>query len=218
MRIGVLGTGVVGQTISSKLVQLGHDVRLGARSADNAKARDWTQQAGERASHGTFADAASFGEIVFNCTAGGASVEALQLAGEANLSGKVVIDVANPLDFSRGMPPTLSICNTESLGERIQTTFSSARVVKTLNTVNCQVMVNPSLVPGDHDVFVCGNDAAAKSQVTAILRDWFGWRTVVDLGDITAARGVEMYLPLWLRLWGAFKTPHLNFHVAHGAT
>ena len=218
MRIGVLGTGVVGQTIGSKLVQLGHDVRLGARSVDNAKARDWKRQAGERASHGTFADAASFGEIVFNCTAGGASVEALQLAGTANLSGKVVIDVANPLDFSRGMPPTLSICNTESLGERIQTTFSSARVVKTLNTVNCQVMVNPSLVPGDHDVFVCGNDAAAKSQVTAILRDWFGWRTVVDLGDITAARGVEMYLPLWLRLLGAFKTPHFNIHVAHGAT
>jgi predicted dinucleotide-binding enzyme len=216
MRIGVLGTGIVGQTIGGKLVQLGHDVKLGSRSADNAKADTWQKQAGERASHGTFVDAATFGEMVFNCTAGGASLEALRLAGAGNLGGKVLLDVANPLDFSRGMPPTLSICNTESLAERIQAEFPDVRVVKSLNTVNCQVMVNPSLVPGEHDMFVCGNDGAAKTQTATILRDWFGWRTVVDLGDITAARGMEMYLPLWLRLWGAFKTPSFNIHVAHG--
>jgi predicted dinucleotide-binding enzyme len=218
MRIGVLGTGVVGQAIGSKLVQLGHEAKLGSHSTDNAKADDWTKKTGARASHGTFADAASFGEMVFNCTNGGASLDALRLAGEANLAGKTLVDVANPLDFSRGMPPTLSVCNTESLGELIQAAFPKARVVKSLNTINAQVMVNPSLVPGDHDVFVCGNDVEAKGQVATMLRDGFGWRNVVDLGDITAARGTEMYLPLWLwlRLWGAFKTPNLNFHVMHG--
>jgi predicted dinucleotide-binding enzyme len=215
MRIGVLGTGVVGQTIGTKLVELGHDVKLGSRSADNAKSADWVKASGSRASQGTFADAASFGEIVFNCTAGGASLEALQLAGEANLSNKILIDVSNPLDFSRGMPPTLSICNTDSVAERIQAAFPNVRVVKSLNTITTKVMVDPSLVPGDHDVFVSGNDAAAKAHVTTILRDWFGWRHVIDLGDITTARGPEMYLPLWLRLWGAFKTPNLNIHVAH---
>jgi predicted dinucleotide-binding enzyme len=215
MRIGVLGTGNVGQTIGGKLVQVGHEVKLGSRTAENAKADTWTKQAGERASHGTFADAAAFGEIVFNCTAGTVSLEALRAAGQDNLSGKVLIDVANPLDFSRGMPPTLSICNTESLAELIQFEFTKARVVKALNTVNAQVMVNPAIVPGEHDIFLCGNDAGAKTQVATILRDWFGWRTVVDLGDITAARGMEMYLPLWLRLMGSFKSPHFNVHVAH---
>jgi predicted dinucleotide-binding enzyme len=215
MRIGVLGTGIVGQTIGGKLVQVGHDVKLGSRSPENAKADNWTKQEGERASHGTFAQAAAFGEIVFNCTAGTVSLEALRAAGQDNLSGKLLIDVANPLDFSRGMPPTLSICNTESLAELIQFEFPSVRVVKALNTVNAQVMVNPAIVPGEHDIFLCGNDSGAKTQVATILRDWFGWRTVVDLGDITAARGMEMYLPLWLRLLGAFKTPHLNVHVTH---
>jgi 8-hydroxy-5-deazaflavin:NADPH oxidoreductase len=215
MRIGVLGTGIVGKTIATKLVELGHDVRLGSRSAENPMGADWVKTAKSHASQGTFADAASFGEIVFNCTSGVASLEALHQAGETNLAGKVLIDLANPLDFSRGMPPTLSVCNTESLGEQIQAAFPKTRVVKSLNTVNCQVMVNPSLVPGDHDVFVSGNDADAKAQVTTILKGWFGWRTVVDLGDIASARGVEMYLPLWLKLLGAFKTPILNVHVAH---
>jgi predicted dinucleotide-binding enzyme len=215
MRIGVLGTGIVGQTIGTKLIQLGHDVKVGSRSADNAKGADWVKRTGDRASQGTFADAAAFGEIVFNCTAGTGSLEALRQAGEANLSGKLLIELANPLDFSRGFPPTLSVCNTESLAEQIQAAFPQTRVVKSLNTINCNVMVNPSLVPGDHDVFVSGNDAAAKTEVTTILRDWFGWRNVIDLGDITSARAVEMYLPLWLRLLGAFKTPTINVHVMH---
>ena len=217
MKIGVLGTGTVGQTIASALVQRGHDVKLGARSATNAKASEWAKGAGARASHGTFADAASHGEIVFNCTSGSASLEALRQAGATALDGKVLIDLANPLDFSRGMPPSLTVCNTDSLGEQIQREFPGARVVKTLNTVNVEVMVKPSLVPGDHDVFVAGNDARAKAQATQILREWFGWRSVVDLGDITAARGLEMYLPLWLRLWRTFGTPHLNVHIAHQA-
>lgn len=215
MKIGILGTGVVGQTIGSKLVQLGHDVKMGARAAGNEKAKDWVKGAGSHASGGTFAEAAAFGEIVFNCTSGMASLEALKLAGAKNLDGKVLIDVANPLDFSKGMPPTLSVCNTDSLGEQIQRALPNVRVVKTLNTVNTNVMVNPELVPGDSDVFVSGNDAAAKAQVTEILKSWLGWRCVIDLGDITTARGTEMLLPIWLRLWGTFKTPNINFHIAH---
>jgi predicted dinucleotide-binding enzyme len=144
-----------------------------------------------------------------------ASLDALRQAGARNLDGKILIDVANPLDFSKGMPPTLSVCNTDSLGEQIQRAFPGARVVKTLNTMNTNVMVDPGLVPGDSDVFVSGNDAAAKAQVTGILKSWFGWRSIIDLGDITTARGTEMLLPIWLRLWSTFKTPNINFHIAH---
>jgi predicted dinucleotide-binding enzyme len=213
MRIGVLGTGMVGEAIATKLVTLGHEVRMGARSATNEKAAAWAAGAGERASHGTFADAADFGELVFNCTSGVASLDALAQAGAAQLDGKILVDVANPLDFSRGMPPSLTVCNTDSLGERIQRAYPAARLVKALNTTNAAVMVNPSSVPGEHDLFLCGDDAEAKTRVTALLRS-FGWRTVHDLGDITGARGMEMILPLWLRLMGTFGTPAFNFHVA----
>jgi 8-hydroxy-5-deazaflavin:NADPH oxidoreductase len=215
MRAGVLGTGIVGHTIASRLVQLGHEVRMGARSATNEKSAKWAKQNDARASNGTFADAAGFGEMVFNCTSGSASLQALREAGAEQLDGKVLVDVANPLDFSKGMPAALTVCNTDSLGEQIQRAFPNARVVKTLNTMNCFVMVNPSLVPGPHDVFMSGNDADAKSRVTDLLRDGFGWQSVIDLGDITTARGTEMLLPVWLRLFGALKTPNFNFHVAH---
>jgi predicted dinucleotide-binding enzyme len=214
MRIGVLGTGVVGQTIGTGFVKLGHDVRLGSRSATNDKAAKWVTENGAHASQGTFADAAAFGDIVFNCTSGGASLEALREAGADNVADKALVDVANPLDFSHGMPPTLSVCNTDSLAERIQAAFPRAKVVKTLNTMNAAVMVNPASVPGEHDVFVSGNDRGAKALVTELLRE-LGWRNVIDLGDITTARGTEMLLPIWLRLWGAFNTPQINFHVAH---
>jgi hypothetical protein len=214
MKIGVLGTGMVGNALATKLASLGHEVKMGARDAKNVKAAAWVESAGRGASHGTFADAAAFGEIVFNCTAGAGSLDALEAAGSASLRGKVLVDVANPLDFSHGMPPSLFAGNTDSLAERIQAAFPEARVVKTLNTVNANVMVDPGRVPGDSDVFVCGNDAGAKSEVTRILKD-FGWKSVIDLGDITAARGTESYLHLWLRLWGAFKTPDLNIRVVH---
>jgi predicted dinucleotide-binding enzyme len=213
VRIGILGTGVVGQTLGGKLVELGHEVKLGSRTSANEKAAKWVGQHGSRASQGTFAEAASFGEMVFNCTSGMVSLEALRSGGSANLAGKVLVDVANPLDFSHGMPPTLSVCNSDSLGEQIQRAFPDAKVVKALNTMNAGVMVNPSSVPGDHDVFICGNDAGAKSQTSDLLRS-FGWRTIVDLGDISGARGVEMLLPLWLRLMGTFKTATFNFHIA----
>jgi predicted dinucleotide-binding enzyme len=187
---------------------------MGSRSADNEKAAEWVRKNGKAASHGTFADAAAFGEILFNCTSGRASLDALKMAGANNLKGKVLIDIANPLDFSKGMPPTLWVCNTDSLGEQIQHAFPEVKVVKTLNTMNCQVMVNPSLVPGDHDVFVSGNDAGAKATVTRVLKDGFGWKSVIDLGDITTARGVEMLLPIWITLRGQLQTGTFNFKIA----
>ena len=214
MRIGVLGTGVVGRTIATKLVELGHEVTMGARAAGNEKAVEWAAAAGDRASEGSFADAAAHGELVFNCTAGTASLDALGAAGEEELRGKVLVDVANPLDFSKGMPPTLSVCNDDSLGEQIQRAFPETRVVKALNTVTASVMVSP--VAGSN-VFVCGDDTAAKEQATALLGE-FGWpaESVIDLGGIDAARGAEMYLTLWLRLMGALGTPSFNIAVVRG--
>lgn len=214
MKIAVLGTGMVGTTIGSKLAALGHEVRMGARQATNEKAQAWAKSAGPKASVGTFADAAAFGELVFNCTSGGGSLAALDAAGAANLRAKILIDVSNPLDFSKGMPPSLFVSNTDSLGEQIQRAFPETKVVKTLNTLNCELMVNPSrLAGGDHDVFVSGNDEEAKGRVAEILRDWFGWKRVIDLGDITTARGTESWLPMWVRLWGALGTAEFNLKI-----
>jgi predicted dinucleotide-binding enzyme len=214
MRIGILGTGVVGKTLGTKLVQLGNDVRMGSRAAGGEKAKAWVKEAGGKSSEGTFADAAAHGEIVFNCTSGVASLEALKVAGAKNLEGKTLVDVANPLDFSKGMPPTLSVCNTDSLGEQIQRAFPTAKVVKTLNTVTAAVMVDPSIIPGVHTMFVSGNDAGAKAEITNILKTGFGWKEVMDLGDISCARAQEMLLPLWLRLYMKLQTPNVNVHVA----
>jgi 8-hydroxy-5-deazaflavin:NADPH oxidoreductase len=214
MEIGVLGTGMVGQAIATKLASLGHEIRMGSRKAGNEDAVAWVTEAGKGASEGTFADAAQFGELVVNCTAGVASVDALTAAGADNLAGKVLVDIANPLDFSLGMPPALAICNDDSLGERIQATFPEARVVKTLNTMNCQVMVDPARVPGEHGVFVSGDDDSAKREVTALLGG-FGWpeERIIDLGGISTARGTEMYLPLWLSLYGQLQTGDFNIGV-----
>lgn len=212
MNIAVLGTGMVGTTIASRLIELGHRVTLGSRTRTNEAAVAWAQEHGDAARCGTFADAAADGELVFNCTAGAHSIEALRAAGADNLRGKVLIDVANPLDFSKGMPPTLSIFNDDSLGESIQRTFPEARVVKALNTMNCEIMVDPSRVAGDHDVFVSGDEAEAKAQVVELLKS-FGWKQPIDLGDLSTARGTESFLPLWLRLWGALGTPDFNIKV-----
>jgi len=222
MKIGILGSGVVGQTLGAKLVERGEDVALGTRSPDKLEGKrgmggaldEWLRTTGGKARIASFADAAAHGEIVINATNGAGSLDALALAGARNLDGKILIDVANPLDFSRGMPPGLTVCNTDSLADQIQRAFPTARVVKTLNTTNAQVMVNPAQVGGgDHDLFVCGNDAAAKARVTELLKQWFGWRTVIDLGDITTARGAEMLLPIWVRLMGALGTPFFNFKI-----
>jgi hypothetical protein len=216
MRVGILGTGVVGKTLGTKLVRVGHDVRMGSRKAGSDKGKAWVKEAGKGASEGSFADAAAHGEIIFNCTAGMASLDALRAAGTRNLLGKILIDVSNPLDFSKGMPPSLSICNIDSLGEQIQKAFPETKVVKTLNTVTAALMVDPSLIPGAHTMFISGNDASAKDAVIKLLKDGFGWKEVLDLGDLTAARAQEMYLPLWLRLYMKLQTANVNVHVVRG--
>lgn len=215
MKIAVLGTGPVGNTIGSKLIELGHSVMMGSRTADNEKAKAFVDKHTTNASAGLFADAAAFGEIIFNCTSGLGSLEALKMAGAENMNGKIIVDVANPLDFSKGMPPSLSVVNTNSLGEEIQKAFPQSKVVKTLNTMWCGLMVNPSMVNnGDHHVFLCSNHEDAKDDVNKILLS-FGWmeENIIDLGDLTAARGTEMFLPLWLKIYGVKKGSAFNIKV-----
>jgi 8-hydroxy-5-deazaflavin:NADPH oxidoreductase len=218
MNIAILGTGMVGAALGTKLVQGGQNVMMGSRSANSEGAQKWLQSAGGNAQTGTFAQAAAFGGIVLDCTNGANSLDALRLAGADNLRNKILIQVGNPLDFSTGAPPSLTVCNTTSLGEQTQREFPETRVVKALNTINCEVMINPARVPGDHALLICGNDAQAKREVTDRLGEWFGWKpsNIVDLGDITGARGTEMYLPLWLRLWGVLGSPVFNIQIVRG--
>ena len=219
MNIGILGTGMVGNALGTKLVQGGHLVTMGSRTANNETARKWAAPLGDRARTATFGDAAAFGEIVINCTGGVHSMEALSTVDAESLRGKILIDVSNPLEQAEDGSMIMSFCNTDSLGERIQKTFPNTRVVKALNTVNCEVMVNPSLVPGDHNLFICGNDAAAKEEVINLLASWFSWKpeNIVDLGDITGARGTEMLMPFWLRLFqGVIGHPHFNYQIVRG--
>jgi predicted dinucleotide-binding enzyme len=209
MKVGVLGTGMVGSAIATRLVELGHEVCMGSRQPDSEKAVKWAESAGDRASSGDFADAASFGEIAFNCTAGDGSVDAVTSAREG-LADKLLIDVANALDFSNG-PPVIEATDRDSLAEQIQRAVPDAHVVKSLNTVNNDVMVDPALVPGDHVIFLSGDDQEAKRQATEVLGE-FGWPEdrVIDLGDITTARGPEAYVGLWLRLMGALGSSQFN--------
>lgn len=212
MKIGVLGSGMVGQAIATKLVSLGHEVTVGTR--DPHKLDEWLGSVSHKARVGSFADAAASGEVIFNATAGNGSLNALSLAGADNLRGKVLVDISNPLDFSQGMPPSLFVANTDSLGEQIQQAFPETKVVKTLNTMNANVMVHPQLVAGgDHTIFVSGDDAAAKAQVVTILRDWFGWQDILDLGDIKTARAVEMVVPLWVAILMQAGSPLFQFKV-----
>jgi 8-hydroxy-5-deazaflavin:NADPH oxidoreductase len=224
MRFGILGTGVVGKTIAARLDGMGHEVMVGTRNPEETMSRSEPDQYGNppfstwQQEHpgvrlGAFAEAAAHGEMVVNATAGTVSLEALEMAGEDNLKGKILIDVSNPLDFSRGMPPTLWVSNTDSLGERIQRRFPEAKVVKTLHTTNAYVKVDPAQLAGaDHTVFVSGDDAEAKAEVGELLRS-FGWTDIIDLGDITTARGTEMLMPIWLRLFGALQKPVFNFKI-----
>jgi len=212
MKIGVLGTGVTGQTIASKLVELGHDVMMGSRDEANPKAVTWAKEEGHNALYGTFMNAASFGEIIFNCTLGPASLDALRMAGADNLNGKILIDTSNPLNKATD-PWTLTVCNTDSLGEQIQRMFPDTKVVKTLNTVNTNVMVEPTKLIERTQVFVSGNDIEAKATVVMILRDWFGWKEILDLGDITTSRAVEMFLPLWQSLRKTIPQPRFNIKI-----
>jgi len=213
MKISVLGSGTVGQTIGAKLAELGHEVKLGTR--DPQKLAEWLSNTSGEVSVGSFAESAAFGEIVFNCTNGMGAIEALTLAGADNLNGKTLIDITNPLDFSKGFPPTLFVCNDDSLGEQIQRAFPDVKVVKTLHTVTATLMVNGALLAGEHDMFMSGNDADAKAQVTDILKNWFSWKSVIDLGDISGARSTEMMMIAWLRLMGTLNTWVFNYKIVH---
>lgn len=211
MKIGVLGSGIVGQTVGAKLVELGHEVSIGTR--DPHKLAEWAKTVKGAVKIGSFAEAASSGELIFLATNGVGTLNALELAGQANFDGKVVIDISNPLDFSKGFPPSLTVCNTDSLGEQVQRALPNAKIVKSLNTVTAALMVDASLLPGEHVIYVAGNDADAKKQVTDILKNWFKWQAVVDVGDITSARATEMILPIWVRLYGTLQTPLFNFQI-----
>jgi predicted dinucleotide-binding enzyme len=226
MHYAVLGTGAVGRTVAAKLVSLGEEAVIGTRDPRDTLARTEIDDYGNvpfaawlrenpAVRLGTFAEAAAAGEVVVNACAGAVSLAVLTAAGAGNLAGKVLIDIANPLDFSHGQPPSLDPVNTDSLAEQIQARFPDAKVVKALNCMNIAVGVDPSRVPGEHTTFIAGDDAGAKKAVTDLLVA-FGWppAAVIDLGDITAARGTEMVLPLWLRLWGTLGHPDFNIHIA----
>ncbi len=221
MKIGIIGSGVVAQTLGSKLVEQEHDVVLGTRDPkklDDKKMfastlREWQEQNKGRAKVATFADAAAHGEILINATSGQVSIDALKLAAADEVGPKILIDVSNELDHSKGMPPAVLASQERCVAEKIQATFPNLKVVKTLNTIGAPVMVNPKAVGGgDHTVFLSGNDPDAKAQVTKLLKS-FGWSDVLDLGDIGSARGPEMYLAMWIRLWGATKTGMINVKV-----
>ncbi len=210
MKMGVLGSGMVAQALSARLAELGHDVVIGTRDPD--KLKGW-QSSNQKVMIGSFAETATHGEMVFNATNGAASLDALRMAGAENLVGKILVDVAVPLDFSNGFPPSLTISGTDSLAEQIQRAFPSTRVVKTLNTVTARVMTHPlEVANGDHHVFISSNDMEAKTQVTELLRS-FGWIHIFDLGDLSTARGTEAYLLLWVRLFGAMNTGMINIKI-----
>ncbi|QCP00241.1 NADP oxidoreductase [Arthrobacter sp. 24S4-2] len=223
MKTAILGTGHVGRTIAARLAELGHTVTIGTRDPEATLARTGTDTTGtapfaawaaENAgiTLASFRDAAAGAELIVNATNGAASLDVLAQAAAENLDGKVILDIANPLDFSHGMPPTLFVKDTDSLGEQIQRAFPAARVVKSLNTLNADLMAHPASLPDGGTVFVSGNDADAKHTVTQLLKE-FGHQDVIDLGDITTAHGTEMLLPVWLRLWGALGTPAFNFKI-----
>ena len=216
-RFGVLGTGVVGQALGSKLIGLGHDVLIGGRDAANPTAQEWAAQAGERAHSGAFHAAAEFGATIFLATAGHGALAAVDAAADA-LAGKVLIDVTNPLDFSAGFPPSLFVSGSDSLGEQLQRAVPAARVVKALNTVAASVMTDPASVPGEHHLFVAGDDPEAKRDVIELLAT-FGWPPdrVLDLDGIAAARAAEAYVLFWVHLYGAFGSPEFNIEVRRRA-
>jgi predicted dinucleotide-binding enzyme len=227
-KIGVFGTGVVGQMHAEKLSSLGHEVMIGTRNVKDTLARSGADNFGRPSfaewhkgfpeiKLGTYSEAAAFAELIVNATNGAGTLTAFEQAGRNNLAGKVILDISNPLDFSKGMPPSLFVCNTDSLAEQLQKNFPESKVVKTLSTMNAYVQVNPGLLPEDHHVFLSGNDEGAKTKVKELLRS-YGWKekNMIDLGDITSSRGVEMILPIWVRLWGTLKNPMFNFKIVIG--
>jgi predicted dinucleotide-binding enzyme len=207
MQIAIVGSGVVARFLGQAFAAAGHDVTLGTRDPEQTRARD--EWAGVSLPLATYADLA--GEVFVNATKGDGSLHALRAVGPA-LDGKVVIDTSNPLDASRGFPPSLFVSNTDSLAEQLQQALPQVRLVKMFNTMAHEVMVDPAQLRQESTIFVAGNDADAR-QVAAALAADLGWTDVLDLGDLTAARGLEMYIPLWLRLYGAVGRPGFNIKV-----
>ena len=228
MKIGILGTGMVGQTIAEKLLELGHKVMIGTRNIENLMSRnepdnfgrppfkEW-HQSRQNIALGTLSETADFGKLLVNALQGVGTIEALKSVGEEKFSGKVMLDIANPLDFSQGFPPSLTVCNTGSLGEQIQNAFPDLKVVKSLNTMNAYLMVNPRMIPEDQTVFVSGNDNSAKQTVKQLLQS-FGWKEseIIDLGDISTSRGSEQLLPIWTRIYSGVGNPMFNFKIVFG--
>ncbi|MEZ4465084.1 MAG: NAD(P)-binding domain-containing protein [bacterium] len=212
MRIAILGTGMVGRALASALVARGHEVAMGARKAGNPTAEAWAAGAGAAASAGSFADAVVGADVVFLAVKGEHAQGVLGMVGAELLAGKVVVDITNPLDFSKGMPPSLFVSNTDSLAEQLQRAHPEARFVKTLNTLNADLMVDPGRLPEPTAVFLSGDDAAAKATVRGLL-EGFGWQQIIDLGGLATARGTEAWLPLWIRLWGALGTASFNLRI-----
>ncbi|MEM6595015.1 MAG: NAD(P)-binding domain-containing protein [Pseudomonadota bacterium] len=217
MKYAVLGTGMVGHTLATKLAALGHEVRMGARTSDNEKAAAWAKANGPQSGHATFADVAIWADRVIFAVNGANIVEVADAVTDTAVAAKTVVDVTNPLDMSKGMPPTLvpELSNTTSAGEALQERLPSAKVVKALNTMNHQIMVDPTRVGGEHDVFLAGDHEDAKANVVAMLAE-FGWRNPIDLGPLAAARGTEGMMPFWLRMWGAVGHADFNYRIVRG--
>lgn len=210
MRIAVLGTGMVGRTLAPAFARSGHDVVMGTRSPDvTSKRDDW----GVRLPLLAYGEVAVGADLVVNATNGLASLAVLDEVGSDVLADRVLLDVANPLSFAGGFPPTLTVKDTDSLAEQIQRAFPRTRVVKSLNTVNCGVMVNPQRVgDGRTTMFVAGDDAEARATVMALLEE-FGWRDVIEFEELSAARGMEMWLPMWVRLMSRLGTADFNLEI-----
>jgi NADPH-dependent F420 reductase len=225
MKIAVLGTGMVGQAHAGKLAKLGHQVFMGTNDVRKTEAKTKIDQMSRpgiglwlEANHNvklaTFSRAAGSGDLVINALSGQVSLKILQ-GIKSNLDGKILIDIANPLDFSKGTPPFLSVSNTNSLGEQIQQALPKTLVVKAFNTTNASVQVDPhALSEADHHLFLAGDDKAAKTRVAKFAKQYYGWKNIIDLGDISSARGMEMVLPLWLEIRGSLNTSNFNFKIA----
>jgi predicted dinucleotide-binding enzyme len=218
MNIGVLGTGVVGHAIATALTEKGHNVRMGSRTANNKKAAEWVKKSNNHATQGDFNDAAAFGDIIFICLGGEHTLSVVKGLTTDAVQSKIIVDVTNPLDFSKGMPPQIidGLGNTNSLGEEVQRALPGAHVVKTLNTVNYKIMVNAKEVnDGDHHLFLCGNSADAKNKVREFLADNFNWKEdhLIDLGGIEQARVTEAIVPFWVTVMQAVGSPVFNFKI-----
>ena len=220
MNIGILGTGAVGEALASALIENGHAVKMGSRTATNERAQAWAKKAGQYASYGTFNEAAAFGDLLFLCLNGAYALDAVGTIQPENIDGKIILDLTNPLDFSQGMPPSIleGYGNTTSLGEQLQEALPTAHIVKTLNTVNYNLMIDARKVDnGNHNLFICGNDADAKNKAMHFLVDNFHWKPeyLIDLGSIESARCTEAIVPFWVLVYRSIGTPLFNFKIVH---